>query len=218
MVVPSTAGILKQEYVSSSCSGTLAGYTFEPSICRIYYSESYKVTCSSDTNTQQLEVYYYNTDCSGVASSSYTYDFSYSCAAYPYAIVADRSSNILMDNADNSSNISKDSSYYYYYYYYYDSLETTFYKQTCNSESSSPSLFPTASPLSSQMSSSSTKLSQAGVIAVSVVSVVVFLVIVGLLVFLIFYYGNRRNASNKNNNDNFNSAVEIVDVNHHQKV
>jgi hypothetical protein len=156
MVVPSTAGILKQEYVSSSCSGTLAGYTFEPSICRIYYSESFKLTCSSDTNTQQLDVYYYNTQCSGAVSKSETYDLSYSCDAYPYAIITDRSSNISMNNADNSSNI-KDSSYYYY-----ESLETTFYKQTCKSASSS--------------SSSSSKLSQVVVIAVSVVSVFASLV------------------------------------------
>jgi hypothetical protein len=200
MVLPSAAGTLTQEYVSSSCSGTLTGYSFLSSICIIDSSTvSYEVTCSSDTNTQQYDIYY-NTDCSGTSYSS-TYDLSYTCATNPYAIAS-----------DNNSDISKDSSYYYYYYYNYysvDSLEATFYKETCKSASSS--------------SSSSSKLSQGGVIAVSVVSVIVFLLIVGLVVFLFFNYCYKhKNASNinnghNNNTDNFTSAVEIVDVSN-QKV
>jgi hypothetical protein len=228
MVLPSVAGTLTEEFVSSSCSGTLAGYYFYTSICRNFYGESYKITCSSDTNTQQYDYYYYNTNCSGVVSNSDTYDFSYKCAANPYAIIADSSSNISMNNADSSS----------HYYYSDDGFETIFYKYSCQGNYSftptaSPSLTPTASssltptanPFSIQSSSSTTKLTQTGVIVVSVVSVVVFLVIVGLHVFLFFNYcykqkntSNKNNNGNNNNTDNFTSAVEIVDANNNQKV
>jgi hypothetical protein len=205
VVVPSVAGILQQEYVSSSCTGTLAGYIFAPTICRSFFGYYYELTCSSDNN-ELSEMFYYDAGCSGVPAYSYTQDFSYTCTSYPYATIADSFNS-------SSNNTFAEDSYYYYYYYYYNSYyysddgfiggESTYYKQSCQTSSST-----------SSSSSSSSALSQAGVIAVSVGSGVVFLIIVGLVVFLIFNYCPR-NASYKNNNNNNNTtiAVEIIDVN-----
>jgi hypothetical protein len=105
MVLPSVVGTLTEEFVSSSCNGTLAGYYFESSICKIFnFSiDSYKKTCSGDTNKQQIDFYYNITDCAGIVSSSFSYKFLYICAANPYAIIVDISSNISKKNAYYSS-------------------------------------------------------------------------------------------------------------------
>jgi hypothetical protein len=123
MVIPTVAGILQQEYVSSSCSGTLTGYTFEPNICNNYFTYSYKTTCSSDNHSQIYDIYDNNTDCSGVATNSYTYDSLYACASYSSV----DTNNILQSGYEYSS------------YYSNDDMEATFYKQSCKAATSSTS-------------------------------------------------------------------------------
>jgi hypothetical protein len=188
VVVPSAAGILTQEYVSSSCSGTLAGYAFQTNNnCNSYSSsQSFKLTCSG--NNSVLIEFYYSTDCSGDVSSSLKGKLPYTCAVNPFAIIADNS---------NSYAYSK-------YYSDDDSIggETTYYKESCKAESSSST---------SSSASSSASLSQAGVIAVSVVSVVVFLIIVAIAVYLIFNCYHIRNTvtNNKNNNYNNNDTFDL---------